>query len=124
MMLSGGNALAQFVVTNTNTSGAGSLAQAVTDANNSGAQATIQINPTAITVASPLAILNSVTLVTGGTSSQVTTPSNSGFPNLIGFINQAAQLTVGPGVSLSNDFITTVHLNTSGSAMTVNGSVI
>jgi autotransporter-associated beta strand protein len=113
-----------FDVTNGNSSGLGSLAQAVSDANASGAAATIRIDVPAVNLARILDPLNAIQLTTTVGSSQIILPSSSGDPAVISFGLNASQFMVENGVTLKNSTTNGIYANNIGMTITVNGAVL
>src|SRR6266851_3324069 len=123
-LLSAGRLNAQvFDVTNGNSSGPGSLAQAVSDANASGAAAIIRIDVPAVSLAREVELLNAMKWTTTVGSSQITLPLSSGYPDIVSFGPNALQFTVGNGVTLKTDAIG-IEVNNSGMTVSVNGTVL
>jgi autotransporter-associated beta strand protein len=118
------NAQQVFDVTNGNASGPGSLAQAVGDANASGAAATIRIDVPAVNLAHTLGPLNAVQLTTTVGGSQIVLPSSSGDPAVVLFGPGALLFTVGNGVTLKNDATNGINVNNANMTVTVNGTVL
>jgi autotransporter-associated beta strand protein len=113
-----------FDVTNGNASGPGSLAQALSDANASGAAATIQIDVTTVNLSRILEPVNSTQLTTTVGGSQIILPSSSGDPAVVSFAPNASQFTIGNGVTLRNDTTNGIYANNVGMTITVNGGVL
>jgi hypothetical protein len=91
-LLSAGRLNAQvFDVTNGNSSGPGSLAQAVSDANASGAAAIIRIDVPAVSLAREVEPLNAMLWTTTVGSSQITLPLSSGYSDIVSFGPNALQ---------------------------------
>jgi uncharacterized protein with beta-barrel porin domain len=113
-----------FDVTNGNASGAGSLPQAVFDANASGAPSSIQIEVPTVNLSNSLLILNQTQFLTTVGSSQINLSASSGDPNLVMFGNSPTKFTVGNGVTLSYGQGSGIYLNTAGSTAIVNGTIL
>jgi hypothetical protein len=118
-------ASAQFVVTSGAASGPGSLPKAVIDANASGTSSTIQIEVPSIGLNSSLQILSSIQMATSASASQINI-GPVGAPYVISFGVNPTNLSIGPGITVNatNVCCAGIYMNTLGSTLTVNGSIL
>jgi hypothetical protein len=125
LLLVPGQARAQFFdVTNGNASGSGSLAKAISDANASGAAATIRIDVPSISLGSQFSLANTTQLVSTVGGSQITLSPSSGFNDFFSMGAQPIAFTVGNGITLSTSDANGIFVNTIGSTVTINGTVL